>query len=118
MGVSGIAKLVRIWVNGCETCIKDKRISDDLITPELLNSSEWTLGPEDTMEIDLLPNLPQSGGYENFVTAMDVFSRYLFAYPVTDASAANTAKVIIDILTKHTYLPTTLITNKGSEFTT
>ena len=48
---------------------------------------------------------------------MDVFSRYLFAYPVTDASATNTAKVIIDIMTKHTYLPTTLITDKWTAFT-
>ena len=48
---------------------------------------------------------------------MDVFSRYLFAYPITDATAANTAKVIIDIMTKHTYLPTTLITDKRSAFT-
>ena len=69
------------------------------------------------MQIDLLPNLPPSGGYENIITAMDVFSRYLFAYPVTDASATNTAKVIIDIMTKHTYLPTTLITDKGTAFT-
>ena len=113
----GTAKLVRKWVNGCETCIKDKRINNELITPELLSLPEWTLGPEDAMQIDLLPNLPPSGGYENIITAMDVFSRYLFAYPVADASAANTAKVIIDIMTKHTYLPTTLITDKGSAFT-
>ena len=69
------------------------------------------------MQIDLLPKLPRSGGYENAITAVDVFSRYLFAYPVTDASATNTAKVIIDIMTKHTDLPTTLITDKGSAFT-
>ena len=78
---------------------------------------EWDLGPEDAMQIDLLPNLPPSAGYENIITAMDVFSRYLFANPVTDASAINTAKVIIDIMTKHTYLPTTLITDKGTAFT-
>ena len=78
---------------------------------------EWDLGPEDAMQIDLLPNLAPSGGYENIITAMDVFSRYLFAYPVTDASATNTAKVIIDIMTKHTYLSTTLITDKGTAFT-
>ena len=48
---------------------------------------------------------------------MDVVSRYIFAYPVTDASATNTAKVIIDIMTKHTYLPTTLITDKRTAFT-
>ena len=69
----GIAKLVHKWVNGCEFCIKDKRISNDQITPELLNLPEWTLGPEDAMQIDLLPILPPSGGYENIITAEDVF---------------------------------------------
>ena len=48
---------------------------------------------------------------------MNVFSRYPFAYPVTDVSATNTAKVIIDIMTKHTYMPTTLITDKVTAFT-
>ena len=78
---------------------------------------EWDLGPEDAMQIDLLPNLPPSGGYENVLTAIDVFSRYLFAYPLTDASAINVAKALIDIMTKHSYLPTTLITDKGTAFT-
>ena len=113
----GIAKIVKNLVQSCEICIKDKRIPNPLITPELLNLPEWDLGPEDATQIDLLPNLPPSGGYENIITAMDVFSRYLFAYPVTDASATNTTKVIIDIMTKHTYLPTTLITDKGTAFT-
>ena len=64
------------------------------------------------MQIDLLPTLPPSDGYENVLTAIDVFSRYLFAYPLTDASAINVAKAIIDIMTKHACLPTTLITDK------
>ena len=51
------------------------------------------------------------------MTAIDVFSRYLFAYPLIEATATNVAKVIIDIMTKHSYLPTTLITDKGSAFT-
>ena len=113
----GIAKIVKKWVQGCEICIKDKRINNASITPELLNLPEWDLGPEDALQIDILPNLPPSGGYENVITALDVFSRYLFAYPVTDASAVNTAKVIIDIMTKHSYLPTTLITDKGTAVT-
>ena len=113
----GIAKHVKRWVEGCEICAKDKRVPNDSITPELLNLPEWDLGPEDAMQIDLLPNLPISGGYQTVMTAIDVFSRYLFAYPLIEATAANTAKVMIDIITKHTYLPTTLITDKGSAFT-
>ena len=69
------------------------------------------------MQVDLLPNLPSNGGYENVLTAIEVFSRYLISYPLTDASATNVAKVIIDIMTKHAYLPTTLISDKGTAFT-
>ena len=112
-----MAKYVKKWVEGCEQCARDKRVPDATITTELLNLPAWDLGPEDAMQIDLLPNLPPSGGYENVLTAIDVFSRYLFAYSLTDVSEFNVAKVFIDILTKHAYLPTTLITDKGTAFT-
>ena len=108
---------VKKWVEGCEQCARDKRVPNATITPELLSLSEWDLGPEDAMQIDLLLNLPPSGGYENVLTAIDVFSRYLFAYPLSDASAINVARALIDIVTKHAYLPTTLITDKGTAFT-
>ena len=32
------------------------------------------------MQIDLLPNLPTSGGYQTIMTAIDVFSSYRFKY--------------------------------------
>ena len=80
----GISKIVKKWVQGCEICIKDKRIKITSITPEILNLPDWDLGPEDAIQIDLLPNLPPGGGSENIITALDVFSSYLFAYPVTD----------------------------------
>ena len=53
----GIAKQVKKWVEGCETCARDKRVTNNTITPELLNLPEWDIGPEDAMQIDLLPNL-------------------------------------------------------------
>ena len=68
------------------------------------------------MQIDLVPGLPPSGGYENIVTAIDVFSRYLFAYPTSNQDAKTVAKVIINIMTKHAYLPTALISDKATAF--
>ena len=68
------------------------------------------------MQIDLLPELPPSGALENIITAIDVFSRYAFAYPVSNSTAVNAAKVIIDIMTRHACLPTFNITDKGSVF--
>ena len=109
-----IATYVRNWVRDCEICIQEKRINNARINPELIHIPEWDLRPEDLMQIDFLPELPPSGGYENIIAAIDVFSRYAFAYPVSNPTAVNTAKFIIDIMTRHAYLPTLIITDKGS----
>ena len=113
----GLAKHVKKWVEGCKTCTSDKRVPNNTIAIELLNLPEWDLGPEDAMQIDLLPNLPTSGGHQTIMTAIDVFLRYLFAYPLIEATATNVAKVIKDIMTKHSNLPTTVNTEKRSAFT-
>ena len=72
--------------------------------------------PKDAVQIDLVPEFLQSGGYENIVTAMDKFSRYFFAYPTSNQDAKKIAKVLFNIMTKHVYLPTTLISDKGTAF--
>ena len=43
------------------------------------------------MQIDLVPGLHPSGGYEKIVIAMDVFSRDLFAYPTSSQDAKTIA---------------------------
>ena len=83
----------------------------------LQNPNEHIIAPEDAMQINLAPGLPPSCGYENIVTAMDVFSRYLFAYPTSNQDATTITKVIINIMIKHAYLPTILISDKGAAFT-
>ena len=67
-----------------EQCFRESRINLRLNSPPLQNLNEHITPPEDAMQIDLIPGLPPSGGYENIVTAMDVFSRYLFAYPTSN----------------------------------
>ena len=47
---------------------------------------------------------------------MDMFSRYIFAYPTSNQDAKTIAKVLINIMTKHAYLPTRLISDKGTTF--
>ena len=68
------------------------------------------------MQIDLVPGKPPSGGFENIVTAMDVFSHSLFAYPTSNEDSKAVAKVIIKIMTMHAYFPKTLISDKGTAF--
>ena len=103
-------------VRDCEICIQNKRTNNTRITPELIHIPERDLGQEDLKHIDLLPDIPPSGCYENIITTIDVFSRSAFAYPVSNPTAVNTAKVAIDITTRHAYLPTLIITDKRSVF--
>ena len=94
--IPSIALYVRIWVRECEVSIQDKRISNKRITPELFHISEWDFRPEDLMQMELLTKLLPSGGYENIITAIDVFLRYASAYSNSSATSVNTAKVIIE----------------------
>ena len=83
---------------------------------ELLDCLDLDLGQEDIVQMDVLPDLPPSGSNEHIITAIDVFSTYLFAYPVTRITATTVSRVIMDILCKHTYLPSTIITDLGTQF--
>ena len=111
-----MAQLIREWIISCEQCIRESRIDRSLTRPPLQNPNEHITAPEEAMQIDLVPELPPSGGYTNIVTAMDVFSRCLFAYPTSNQDAKTIAKVLFNIMTKHAYLPTTLISDKGTTF--
>ena len=112
-----MAKLIREWVLSCEQCLREARINPRLSRSPLQNPNEYITAPEDAMQIDLVPGLPPSGGYENIVTAIDVFSRYLFAYPTSNQDAKTVTPVLINVMSKHAYLPTTLISDKGTAFT-
>ena len=79
-------------------CIQNNYINNDLLKPELLNCSEMDPGPEDILQMDLRPNRSPNGGYDIIITASDVLSRYLFAYPVTRITAIAVARIIMDPL--------------------
>ena len=111
-----MAQLIREWVMSCEQCIKKSRIDRSLTRRPLQNPNEHITAPENSTQIDLVRDLPPSGGYENIVTAMDVFSRYLFAYPTSNKDDKTIATESNIIITKHAYLPTTLISDKRTAF--
>ena len=111
-----MAQLIKEWVMSCEQCIKESRFDRSLTRAPLQNPNEHITAPEDALQIDLVPELPPSGGYENIVTAMDVFSRSLFASPTANQDAKLIANVLMTIMTKHAFLPTTLISDKGTAF--
>ena len=68
------------------------------------------------MQSDLFPELPPAGGYENIVTVLDVFSRYLFAYNTKNQYGTKIDGVIINIMIKHADIPTTIQSDDWSTF--
>ena len=111
----GLARKIRAWVTSCPDCIANKRIDTRQIRPKMLSNTEFTLGPEDCLKVDILPNLPSSNGYQHIVTMIDVFSRYLFAYPTQNMTAKTVARCILDVMTRHCYLQTVILMDKGSQ---
>ena len=87
-------------------------------SPALQNPIERNTTPEEAMQDDLFPELPPSGGYENIVTAMDVFFRSLISYPTSFEVSKTIIRVLINIMTMHTFLQTRLNSEKctGSLF--
>ena len=112
-----MAQMIKQWVMSCEQGIGESGVENTLTRPALQNPCERITAPEDAMQIDLVPEIPTSGGYENIVTAMDVFSRILFVYPNSSLDLKTIAQFINNIMTKHAYLPKTIISDKGSIFT-
>ena len=111
-----LAQLIREWVMSFEQCLRISRTNPGLTRPPLQIPNQNITAPEDAMQIDLVTGLSPSVGFENIVTAMDVFSRYLFEYPKSYQDAKAFAEVINNIMTKHAYLPTTLTSDKGTAF--
>ena len=110
------ANHVSRWVKEFQSRVQKKRINNSRITPEIISIPQRDLGPEDVMQIDQLPERQTSVGYKNFITSTEVFSQYALAYPISNPTAINTAKAILDILIRHAYVPTLTITEKKSAF--
>ena len=87
------------------------------MTPPLEPIYDLCNGPEDVLEIDLVGELLRSNGYSHTLTACDYFSRYLFAIPIRKPDTKSVVDALLDIFTKHAYVPKHIITDKGSAFT-
>ena len=112
----GMAARIAHHISRCTQCLQTKRTDKRSITPPMIDTSKMALGPEDALQMDIVPFDEPSGGYNAIITAMDVFSRYPFTYNVVRTDAPTVARVLVDIMTRHAYLPTIVITDKGTQF--
>ena len=69
------------------------------------------------LEIDIVGPLLASNGFTHILTAVDVFSRYLFAVPLKRPDTHSVVRGLLSIFTKHAYVPKHILTDKGTAFT-
>ena len=115
--IPSLSEQVSKYVSNCIECIKAKPVNPRRLTPPLEKIYDPCNGPEDVLEIDLVGELPNSNGYTHILTACDYFSRYLFAVPVRKPDTKSVVKALMQIFTQHAYVPKTIITDKGTAFT-
>ena len=99
----GLAAKIANHISLCRECAQTKRTPNSTITPPLIDMSQLALGPEYAHQMDIVPFDDPSGGYNAVITAMDVFSRYLFAYSVARIDTRTVTRVLIDIITPHNH---------------
>ena len=112
-----MSEMVLQYVSNCQDCIRSKPIQKAEITRSLQQIYDPCNGPEDVLEIDLVGELPPSNGFTHVLTACDYFSRYLFAVPIRKPDTKSVVETLMQIFTKHSYVPKIILTDKGSTFT-
>ena len=112
-----LSELVLHYVSNCQDCIRSKPIRKAEITPPFQQIYDPCNGQEDILEIDLVGELPPSNGFTHILTACDYFSRYLFAIPIRKPDTKSVVEALMQIFTQHSYVPKTILTDKGTTFT-
>ena len=104
------------YVKNCSTCLQTKNIQQKRLRPPLESLTSDQNFPGDMMQIDLVGQF-NAPVYKYALTAIDVFSKYLFAVPLSSISAENVAKALVSIFLKHSYIPKTIVADLGTGFT-
>ena len=71
--------------------------------------------PGDMLQIDLVGPL-KSPMYKYVLTAVDVFSEYIFAVPLTNGRADYVALALTTVFFQHSYMPSKILSDLGTAF--
>ena len=112
----GFSEFLVSTVKNCLTCPQLKNASSKHQTPPLQPLSSLQSYPGDMMQIDIVGPL-KSPVYKFVLTGIDVFSKYLFLAPMTNASADTVARELTKMFFTHNYVPKRILSDLGSVFT-
>ena len=111
----GFSEYLIDFIRNCLTCLQLKPADERQLKPPLQPVSSLQSFPGDMLQIDLVGTF-NSPIYKYVLSGIDVFSKYLFAVPLTNGSADTVAKELVKIFFNHSYLPHTIVSDLGSTF--
>ena len=102
-------------IKNCLTCLQLKRVPSKFLKTPLQQVSSLKSHPGETLQIDLVGPL-KSPVHRYVLTAIDVFTKYLFAVPLTNVRAGTIARELTSIFFRHSYFPKTIFSDLGTSF--
>ena len=102
-------------IQNCLQCLQLKRVPSKNLKTPLQPVSSLKSYPGEMLQIDLVGPL-QSPLYRYVLTGIDVFTKYLFAVPLTNGRSETVARELASIFFCHSYLPKTILSDLGTTF--
>ncbi|BHF75569.1 hypothetical protein SprV_0501866500 [Sparganum proliferum] len=104
---------IALWTRQCLACQKNKVHRHTFSPPSTFAVPDVRFHH---VHLDLVGPLPPSRGYTHILTAVDRFTRWPIAVPISDTSVENIAMVFLMHWISTFGVPTTLTTDRGSQF--
>ncbi|BHF76143.1 hypothetical protein SprV_0501924100 [Sparganum proliferum] len=104
---------IALWTKQCLACQKNKVHRHTFSPPSSFAVPDVRFNH---VHLDLIGPLPPSCGYTHILTAVDRFTRWPIAVPISDTSAENIAMVFLTHWISTFGVPATLTTDRGSQF--
>ncbi|BHF65440.1 hypothetical protein SprV_0200845000 [Sparganum proliferum] len=104
---------IALWTIQCLACQKNKVHRHTFSPPSTFAVPDVRFNH---VHSDLINPLPPSRGYTHILTAVDRFTRWPIAVPISDTSAENIAMVFLTHWISTFGVPATLTTDRGSQF--
>ncbi len=113
----GFSEYIVDHIRNCSSCHQTTPASMPHQKPPLMPVASEQQLPEDMLQIDIVGRLPTCRGYQYILTAMDVFSKYVFAVPIKKIHSHTLADNLVRLFMQHSYIPKTIVTDLGTQFT-
>ena len=112
-----MSRYVGMYVSHCDLCLRTKiqrRLPSGELQPLPIPDERW-----DAISVDFISELPESGGYDSIMVAVDsAGKRSHFVETVTTVTAAGAANLYLRNIWKLHGLPRKVVSNRGPQFVT